>query len=606
MNMKAHFKFLPILFSLFCLSCSGTSSFESITTGKVEFEYDDLVISSKFSEVSLDAYTTYYVDSASGDDSNDGLSIDSPIKSISKVDTIIKEIKENPTRILFKAGTTYENTLNVVSFEASEQYPLLISSYGEENNGYAKFVSAPYGINVSGSNVRISKLEITNIEAERGINVFTTSQGALKNIVFEDNYIHDINFNFENGLPSQYQGQGLTPKDVDISFVSPASVTPNGKFIYQCAGIYFNAGTMKAIGPSWFENVWIKGNRIEQVSRAGVFFDSQWVKRPGIEWGNNTYINDDLGWYPSKNVNVVNNYLDYMGGDGVVLLGVNGGVMEYNTCYNAQYLGRGAYYCCGLWCHSTINYTIQYNEVAYTHLLNGSGDGEGFDIDKSCKNITFQYNYSHHNDGGGILLCTNSEVMTIYNEDGTPVRDDDGLPHRERRFIWGPVTIRNNVFADNGGTVFETSDALKDLSIYNNTIVMPGNSGEEKLINNGSFTNNVLCTGLMFENNIVYLRNNRTLDSGVSHFKDPKFSSNLFYNFNEDFLSIFPLENTYSFDPKLNIAEAKKGFDNAKDFICSSSSVVEQGELFNHMNKYDFEGNDSTDKRYLGAFSTFR
>ena len=42
MNMKAHFKLLPILFSLFCLSCSGTSSFESITTGKVEFEYDGL------------------------------------------------------------------------------------------------------------------------------------------------------------------------------------------------------------------------------------------------------------------------------------------------------------------------------------------------------------------------------------------------------------------------------------------------------------------------------------------------------------------------------------------------------------------------------------
>ena len=115
MNMKAHFKLLPILFSLFCLSCSGTSYFESNTTGKVEFEYDGLVTSSKFSEVSLAAYTTYYVDSASGDDSNDGLSIDSPIKSISKVDTIIKEIKENPTRILFKAGTTYENTLNVVS-----------------------------------------------------------------------------------------------------------------------------------------------------------------------------------------------------------------------------------------------------------------------------------------------------------------------------------------------------------------------------------------------------------------------------------------------------------------------------------------------------------
>ena len=603
--MKLPLKILSIALPFLSLSCSAnSSSIDSSSFIGEDIEYDELVTPTKYNEVSLSSYTTYYVDSGSGNDSNSGLDSSSPLRSLSKVEAIIKGINNTPTRILFKSGSKYEEALNVISFSASEDYPLLISSYGDENNGYATFSSSPYCVNVSGSNVRISNLEITNKDAQRGINVYTSAAGACKNIVLENNYIHDINFDFENGLPSKYQGQGLTPKDVDISEISTSSITPNSRYVYQCAGIYLNAATAKIIGPSWFENIYISNNKFEQVSRVGVFFDSQWVKRPGIDWGYNTYINDEKGWYPAKNINIENNYLNYMGGDGVVVLGANGGVMQYNTCYNAQYLGRGAFYSAGLWCHSTINYVIQYNEAAYTHLINGSGDGQGFDIDMSCKNIIFQYNYSHHNDGGAILLCTNSNVMTIYNEDGTPVRDEDGLPHREKRFIWGPVTIRNNVFADNGGTVFETSDALKDLSIYNNTIVMPGLSGDEKLISHGSFANNVLCTGLSFRNNIVYLREKRTLDSGISHFVEPIFDNNLFYNFEDDFLSIFPLTNSYSFNPGIDIAKAKDGFENVKDFICSNKEISGKGVLINNMNRYDLGNFDCKDKTYLGAFST--
>lgn len=593
------------MLSFLATSCSPTSSSGDLSfSHDEEISYDGLVSPTKYNDVSLDLYTTYYVDSLGGDDSNSGLEVSKPVQSLSKVESIIKNSDGTPTRILFKSGTSYSETFNVTSIHATKDCPLLISSYGEENNGYATFTASPYCINLSGSNVRISNLEISNKDAQRGINVYTSVAGACENIVLENNYIHDINFDFENGLPAAYQGKGLTPKDVDISEISTSSITPNSRYIYQCAGIYLNASTAKIIGPSWFENIYISNNRFERVSRVGVFFDSQWVKRPGVDWGYNTYISDEKGWYPAKNVNIENNYLNYIGGDGVVVLGADGGVMEYNTCYNAQYLGRGAFYSAGLWCHSTINYVIQYNEAAYTHLVNGSGDGEGFDIDISCKNITFQYNYSHHNDGGGILLCTNSNVMTIYHDDGTPVRDEDGLPHREKRYIWGPVTIRNNVFADNGGTVFETSDALKDLSIYNNTIVMPGASGDEKLISHGSFANNVLCTGLSFRNNIVYMREKRTIDSGISHFADPIFDNNLFYNFEDDFLSIFPLTNSYSFNPGITSNEARGGYENVKDFMCSNDQIQNKGSLINSMNRYDLNGVDCNKKPYLGAFST--
>ena len=67
----------------------------------------------------------------------------------------------------------------------------------------------------------------------------------------------------------------------------------------------------------------------------------------------------------------------------------------------------------GMWPISSSDIVMQYNEAAYCHLANGGADGEGFDIDIGCRNILFRYNYSHDNDGGGILLCNTGGQVTL-------------------------------------------------------------------------------------------------------------------------------------------------------------------------------------------------
>ena len=57
----------------------------------------------------------------------------------------------------------------------------------------------------------------------------------------------------------------------------------------------------------------------------------------------------------------------------------------------------------GIWpwdCDDTI---IQFNEVSG---MKGTVDGQGFDSDFLCRRSLFQYNYSHNNDGGFMLICT--------------------------------------------------------------------------------------------------------------------------------------------------------------------------------------------------------
>ena len=56
----------------------------------------------------------------------------------------------------------------------------------------------------------------------------------------------------------------------------------------------------------------------------------------------------------------------------------------------------------GIWPWSCDNTVIQFNEVS-DHKA--PWDAQGFDSDYNCTNTTIQYNYSHHNEGGFILIC---------------------------------------------------------------------------------------------------------------------------------------------------------------------------------------------------------
>ena len=55
----------------------------------------------------------------------------------------------------------------------------------------------------------------------------------------------------------------------------------------------------------------------------------------------------------------------------------------------------------GIWTYNSNDVLIQYNE-SYDNKA-GHIDGDGFDLDGGTTNSILQYNYSHDNDGAGIL-----------------------------------------------------------------------------------------------------------------------------------------------------------------------------------------------------------
>src|SRR5690606_35814750 len=184
----------------------------------------------------------------------------------------------------------------------------------------------------------------------------------------------------------------------------------------------------------------------------------------GIQFKSPPYytMTDTSKW--ASNVRIRENTFQNMGADHIVLNGCYGPLIEYNKGYEAGVYGTKEYeMIAGMWtCYKTENTLFQYNEVAYTHneFDNGiSGDSQAFDVDLGTQgNHIFQYNYTHHNDGGVLLIMPKEDKpnaidypkTTIYRYN-LSVNDGRNTATCSQFAIW-PVQgvssahIYNNVF----------------------------------------------------------------------------------------------------------------------------------------------------------------
>ncbi len=156
-------------------------------------------------------------------------------------------------------------------------------------------------------------------------------------------------------------------------------------------------------------------------------------------------------------------------GNGIVIGGVDGGVIEFCEAYNNGWLNawkNGGPV--GIWCYTSNNVIIQYNE-SHHNKTGTTKDGGGFDIDGGSTNCILQYNYSHDNEGAGYLLAQFDKAkemkdLTIrYN-----ISENDG-----RKNGYGAIHLWSS--GSNGG--------IQNAQIYNNTIYLsPATSGAPKAV----------------------------------------------------------------------------------------------------------------------------
>ncbi len=96
-------------------------------------------------------------------------------------------------------------------------------------------------------------------------------------------------------------------------------------------------------------------------------------------------------------------------------------------------------------------------------------DAQGFDSDWNCQNTLIQYNYSHDNNGGFLLVCGPGNVDMPMNigTNGTVARYNISVNDGLRGY-----SVRMNKKSGFSPT-FHISGKLKDTKIYNNVIFVP-------------------------------------------------------------------------------------------------------------------------------------
>ncbi|MCX4674836.1 right-handed parallel beta-helix repeat-containing protein [Streptomyces sp. NBC_01433] len=356
-------------------------------------------------------------------------------------------------RLLFRRGATCTGTL-APQGGGSARAPFTIADYGR-GSARAKLDGAGAHDVVLLSNtqyVHLKALEITNADnpgSERnGVRLRLTDYGTARGFSVSGLYIHDV--------------RGGDFKTLTGS--SAIHIAVEGK--------------AKA---SRYDGLDIGYNRIENVDREGIYFKSTFSKRDlvGEQQDPNVYPGE---WTPSTGVRIHHNTLKSLAGDGMKLDTTSGARVDHNRIDGFQLRSPSAN--AGVWTFNTDDTTIEYNEVS------GGGnthDGMSFDADGASRNTVFQYNYSHDNKGGFLLICPYSGAKTIGTVARYNVSRNDGA--RLIQNCWGPILdtrIYNNTFVNSAETVpgyLVQDDAgspattQHELSIRNNVFVSEGTGG---------------------------------------------------------------------------------------------------------------------------------
>ncbi len=360
---------------------------------------------------------TYYIDALKGNDGASGRDSTAAWRSLDRVNQVTFQPGDT---LLFRSGRIYEGQLKPQG-SGSEAQTIVVANFGEgykpRLQGNGLFLATVYLYNVSGWEV--TGLDISNNGAVReagraGIIVEIRDFGVARSIRLYDLDIHDV-----NGSLIKKEGGG--------------------------AGIIVKNGGRET--PSWYEGLTIEHCTVKRTHRNGILINGYWSRQD---------------WHPSRKVVIRHNVLEGVPGDGIVPIGCDSALIEWNVMRDCPRLLPDGEAAAGIWPWSCDNTVIQFNEVS-DHKA--PWDAQGFDSDWNCRNTLIQYNYSHDNEGGFLLVC------------------DDGSASRSSSVGNVGTVVRYNVSINDGGRVtgkhagfspvIHLPGPTRNTKIYNNVLIVP-------------------------------------------------------------------------------------------------------------------------------------
>lgn len=445
----------------------------------------------------------YYISSLDGDNRNDGSTANKAFETLDK----LEDIQLQPgDRVLLESGSVFNGFIHLKDVSGTKENPIEITKYGGDvkpiinGNGegiwYQDYVQA---MDNSGHRskgyvsstillydtdfIKINNLEITNKSndfdylresdkvSERmdrtGVAGIAKNGGTMESIHLENLYIHDVDGNI--------QDKHMNNGGIQMNVLKPDNESQTGIARYQ--------------------DILIKGCHVKDVSRAGIVVGYTYNHGKF----NGSAISDDvIKKYGHTDVVMEENYVQNAGNDSLVAMYAYRPLVQKNVSDKAgvDMLDYSYWqnFCAAIWPWKTKDAIFQYNE-AFDTIGQNNGDGQAWDIDWSDGTI-YQYNYSHNNGGGSMLICLNEAYNGVFRynisqNDLNCLITFQGNPlakiYNNVFYLDGDLTTRINHSAT--GNKDSGAGYLANNIFYNISTANPNDPWEPS--NNKQFTNNV-------------------------------------------------------------------------------------------------------------------
>jgi hypothetical protein len=345
-----------------------------------------------------------------GNDSASGASRKSAWRTIERVN---RAHLQPGDRVLFQAGQMFTGNLRLTAEDSGTvRAPVIIGSFGQ---GRATIFAS------EGSGVTVENAGGITLE-----NLMVLGSGITNNTGY--------GILCDNTLTNATMLDGLNIKNIEVSGFGKHGILVGG-------------------APAGFRHVHIsdcviRGNLLGGMEIAG-----------RLSWEKPGYAHADVQVTQCRVFDNPGdaNYHKSHSGSGIVLYQVDGGLIDHCVAWNNGALnGSGSGGPVGLWTCASRQVIIQHCE-SFGNRTTGA-DGGGFDIDGGSEDCVLQYNYSHDNDGPGLMVYT--YPYEARPDRGNVVRfnvsENDSRKSRTYAGLW----VRND------GT------GMTGVEVYNNTVVV--------------------------------------------------------------------------------------------------------------------------------------
>lgn len=322
---------------------------------------------------------TYYISSNRGNDENDGLSEDTPFKTLTKVSQL--ELKPG-SKLLLRASDVWQRQMLMPKGSGTREKPIVIGTYGTGakpiiSPGYSN--NTIYGIRiVNGSGYEIRGLEIMNCYG--GIVFWYENTYNHKYILIEDCYVHQV-----TGTTTGWGGGWDQKMPVDL--VMASGICINGSDAYGNSRIC--------------EDITIRNTKIDRCD-VGI----QFISRDHDFSGKWNYHGKDKttsnSFYDVKitNCDVTRSYRT----GGICISCVSKLDARDLLVDETGYQGVGMYWGVAGFQVSRVSDSLIENCTFSNTIKGSSPDGQGFDFESDNQNVTVRKCRFLNNDAAG-LLC---------------------------------------------------------------------------------------------------------------------------------------------------------------------------------------------------------